>query len=167
MTAPTQPQPPAPSMPPAPQPGRSLTWLWVTLAVVIAVPILLIGLAVGAWLVVRSTVEVGPVDVASAPADQVVLTDSGSSCVVRQNGPSNDELCIVANGEAVAIRASGLQPGSVATVTGEGGDTLNLTVDPDGSLDADVGGKIAGTDFSVSGLWADGEPAAVSVVHSE
>ncbi len=167
MTTATEPQPPAPSMPPPPRPDRRLTWLWITIAVIVAVPVLLIGLAFAAVVVGRGTVEVVTSQQESAPADAVMTVDGGSYCLGREEAEPKAELCIVRTGDSVEVRATGLQPGSVATITGDVGDTLNLTVESNGHLDADVGGAIIQAEFTVAGLWADGESASLSLDRSE
>ena len=93
--------------------------------------------------------------------DDTELGRAGSQCLSRDD--VEGELCVRYVDEEVSLDATGLAPGSSLTVTGASGDLVTVEVD-DGVVDTvGLDGRVIEPPFSVSGTWADGSSAVLTV----
>lgn len=82
----------------------------------------------------------------------------GRTCVTGSDG----SICFNMIDGKMYLEASGLEPGSIFTITSSAG-SLNLDVQPDGMLDVEVSGKIVNESFQARGTWAEGEEAGINI----
>lgn len=83
---------------------------------------------------------------------------SGGACAEKADA----SLCFDQRDGVMYLEASGLKPGSTVTVESSAG-SVNFTVDPDGTLQSEIGGEIVNSNFTATGTWANGDPTSLGI----
>jgi hypothetical protein len=83
-----------------------------------------------------------------------VAAEHGNLCVKRAEG-------------VLRVEGSGLLPESAVDLTGGAGDTLRDSVEADGTVDLEIGGRLATPPYWVASTWETGGPAELTTARSE
>lgn len=129
-----------------------------------ALLVVFVLLALGAfWLAGRSSVESSePATTETSYAVTVGLDRLQAGCAQLTEGRDGAEICLDGSGGPMVIGVDAFQPRSDLTVLGGSGDTVTLTVDADGTVRAELSGRITESPIIITGTLADGGPATVT-----
>jgi hypothetical protein len=95
------------------------------------------------------------------------VPNDAAICIDHPDGPDYGNLCIRRTEGVLRVEGSGLLPESAVNLTGGAGDTLRDSVAADGTLDLEIGGKLATPPFGVASTWDTGGPAELTTASSE